>query len=356
MAAALRRWWLQPSHYAWFSGYLQARGIAGATRTMMAATTASLVLCLIALLVSTDDPRGSASAMMTWLALAGGVVLWSTRWPSHAQSLGFAMVSNTSIALACLTYPDPMASLMGCIAFAISGGYIAFFHTSKYVVYNFAVAAAVASLAAIRMATDGRMTLAAVDLFLVLQVNIALPLSIQILTRAFGNDLMHADEDPLTGLHNRRAFQCQTLGLLKARANPDMYLHLAVIDLDNFKALNDSHGHAAGDRALVAVADALRVSTRATAIIARSGGEEFIVADTAHTSDAVPLAQRICEAISDLSVGVTASVGTVSAPLSGLHDDQYQPLISDLLVAADLAMYRAKRNGGNRVHDHRSRG
>ncbi|MCW2511300.1 MAG: hypothetical protein JWR11_342, partial [Mycobacterium sp.] len=212
------------------------------------------------------------------------------------------------------------------------------------------VAAGVALYAAIRLASNGHVALAGVDLFLVLQVNIALPLAIQVVIRALCNDLVRADLDPLTNLCNRRAFQLETLGLVMARPEPRMFLLVAVIDLDDFKAINDHYGHVAGDRVLVEVADALRASTRDTAVIARSGGEEFIVADTSYVGDAAPLAQRICEAIADLPAPVTASVGTACAELDGVPPRQHKPLIAYLVGAADKAMYRAKRSGGNRFH------
>ncbi|MBJ7339819.1 MAG: GGDEF domain-containing protein [Mycolicibacterium sp.] len=320
---------------------------------MMAAIAGSLALCLVALLASNDGPRETVPVAMMWAAFVGGVsgvILWTARWPTLGQSVAFAVVTNTSIALACLAYPDPMASLVGCIAFAISGGYIAFFHTSKYVVYNFMIAAGVAIYAAVRMAEQGHLALAGVDLFLVLQVNIALPLAIQVMIRALGNDLVRADLDPLTNLCNRRAFQLETLGLLVARPASNMFLLVAVIDLDDFKAINDRHGHLAGDRALIEVANALRTSTRDTAVIARSGGEEFIVADTSYADDATPLAKRICVAIAELPVTITASVGTACAPLDGVPARQHKPLLDHLVGTADKAMYHAKRSGGNRFH------
>ena len=355
MAELLKQWWRQPGHYDWFSGYLHARGMGGALRAMMAATAGSLALCLVALLFSTDGPHGPLPVAMTWTAFTGGVaglILWALRWPTHAQSMWFACVTNTSIALACLAHPDPRASLIGCIAFATNGAYVAFFHTSKYVFYNFTVAAAVALFAATRLASQGHVALAGVDLFLVLQVNIALPLAIQVLIRTLSADLALADLDPLTGLCNRRAFQHQSLGLIMARPGPHMFLLIAVVDLDDFKALNDRDGHSAGDRALVEVANALQASTRDTAVIARSGGEEFIVADTSRAGDPAPLADRICRAIADLPVGVTASVGTTCAPLDGVDDGQHQPLVDYLIGVADKAMYRAKRAGGNGFHEH----
>jgi diguanylate cyclase (GGDEF)-like protein len=353
VVAALKRWWRQPSHYDWLSGYLHARGWSGATRILMASIASSLALSLIALLVSVDGPDGAIPTAMTWTAFAGGgigAILWIVRWPTEVQSVGFALVTNTSIALAVLAFPNPLAALLGCVAFAISGAYIAFFHSSKYVCYNFAVAAFVGVVEGSRLASQGHAALAGVDLFLVLQVNIALPLAIQVLIRALGTDLVHADLDPLTGLLNRRAFQHRALGLLLSRPAPDMFLLVVVVDLDDFKSLNDRHGHAAGDIALEQVAEALRISTRDTAVIARSGGEEFIVADTSYSTDPKPLAGRICSAIAELPSPVTASVGTASAPLHGVPDNGFQPLISRLVGAADDAMYSAKRNGGNRFH------
>jgi hypothetical protein len=68
-----------------------------------------------------------------------------------------------------------LAALFGCVAFATSGAYIAFFHTTRFVLYNFGVAAGVAVIEAVRLAASGSVALAGVDLWLVLQINIALP-------------------------------------------------------------------------------------------------------------------------------------------------------------------------------------
>lgn len=351
--ASFARWWRQPSHYDWLSGYIQARGISRVIRFVMASISVSLSLCLVALVMGADGPRDPLPVAMTWAAFAGGVagaILWSVRWPNPAQSVAFALVTNASITLACLAHPDPVASLVGCIAFATSGAYIAFFLTSKYVVFNFTVASVVATAAAVQMASNGHVALAAVDLFLVLQVNIALPLAIQFLARSFCNDLARADLDPLTNLRNRRSFQLETTSLLLARSAADVFLLVAVVDLDDFKSINDRHGHLAGDRVLVEVANALRASTCDTAIVARSGGEEFVVADTSHTGDATPLARRICDAIAGLPFPVTASVGTACVRLDRVPAGQQDSMVHYLVGVADKAMYRAKRSGGNGFH------
>ena len=94
---------------------------------------------------------------------------------------------------------------------------MAFFHTTAFVLYNFAVASAVALYEAVLLARSGHPALAGVDLWLVVEVNIALPVAIQVLVRALAGDLLRADRDPLTGLLNRRAFQHHALGMILAR-------------------------------------------------------------------------------------------------------------------------------------------
>jgi diguanylate cyclase (GGDEF)-like protein len=354
MTASFSRWW-QPDHYDWLSGYLAARGISGATRALMSSIAASMVLCLLALLVGSDGPRGAVPVGMMWLAVSGGVagaLLWALRWPTRAQSVAFAVTCNSAVALACLAHPNPLAALIGCIAFATFGAYIAFFHTTGLVLYNFAVAAAVGLIEATRLATSGHPSLAGVDLWLVVEVNIALPLAIGILVRALAGDLVRADRDPLTGLLNRRAFQHQALGMILARRGIDAHLVVLVIDLDNFKALNDNRGHAAGDHALVQVAQALLAAADDQAVVARTGGEEFLLAGTSATCNADVLAADMCRAIEASTAGVTASIGTACACLDDPIPGEHQSLLEQLITASDAAMYRAKRLGGNRFHHH----
>jgi diguanylate cyclase (GGDEF)-like protein len=340
--------------YDWLSGYLASRGLSGATRAVMAFISASMVLCLLALLASSDGPRGAAPVSMTWAAVGGGVagvLLWIWRWPTRSQSLFFALTCNTAVALACLAHPNPLAALIGCIAFATFGAYMAFFHTTGFVLYNFAVAAAVGSWEAVSLARTGHPSLAGVDLWLVIEVNIALPLAIRILVRTLAGDLLRADRDPLTGLLNRRAFQHETLGMILARRGIDSHLVVMLIDLDNFKALNDRCGHAAGDRALVQVAQALLAAADTQAVVARSGGEEFLLAGTSSGCNAQSLAAKMCRAIAASAAGVTASIGTACARLDDTAAEP-QSLLEQLISASDAAMYQAKRLGGNQSNHH----
>jgi diguanylate cyclase (GGDEF)-like protein len=184
-----------------------------------------------------------------------------------------------------------------------------------------------------------------VDLWLVVEVNIALPLAIRILVRALTGDLLRADRDPLTGLLNRRAFQHNALGMIVARRGIDAHLVVMLIDLDNFKALNDNRGHAAGDRALVQVAQTLVAAADNQAVVARSGGEEFLLAGTSAACNAEALAARMCRAIAASAAEVTASIGTACARVGETTPGGHQSLLEELVTAADAAMYRAKRFG-----------
>jgi diguanylate cyclase (GGDEF)-like protein len=349
IGVVLKRWWQQSAHYEWLSGYLADRGMCGATRALMAFIAASMVACLLGLLRSADGPIGTAPITMTWLAIVGGIAgaaLWVLKWPTRRESFAFAVITNASIALACLAYPSPLPAVTGCIAFATIGAYIAFFHTTGVVLYNFVVASAVVTLGASRLAESGHPVLAVVDWWLIIQINIALPLAIQILVRALGVDLLRAERDPLTGLLDRRTFHRHTSSLIGSGRAVDAHLVVALIDLDAFKSINDRYGHAAGDEALVHVAQAIAGAAGDGAVVARSGGEEFLVATTAPTPDCEELAQRLCTAIAESPAGVTASVGTTAVRL-GDADCHDKPLVDRLVATADWAMYRAKRAGGN---------
>ncbi|WP_299965428.1 EAL domain-containing protein [uncultured Roseobacter sp.] len=160
------------------------------------------------------------------------------------------------------------------------------------------------------------------------------------------NNLAHAaNHDPLTGLLNRRALYSH-LAALQKTGGGDVALSLMKIDLDKFKAVNDSLGHKAGDEVLVEVARVLLSHARTDDLAARIGGDEFVIVIRAPQSiDAIEqLGNRLIDAISQpmqLSAGqgeVGASVGFTMATSKGVTPDQ-------LLIEADLALYKAKRSG-----------
>ncbi len=148
--------------------------------------------------------------------------------------------------------------------------------------------------------------------------------------------------DSLTGLPAHRAFHERFEELLASAAGP---VSLALIDIDNFKQVNDRFGHPVGDDALRALAGALRAGTRAHDEPFRIGGEEFAVLMPAtDAANALRAATRLCEVVraAPAPVPLTISVGVAQAGLHGSTRDE-------LVAAADAALYRAKRAGKDRA-------
>jgi diguanylate cyclase (GGDEF)-like protein len=153
-------------------------------------------------------------------------------------------------------------------------------------------------------------------------------------------------QDPLTNVLNARAF-AERLGqeLDRNRRYPRP-LALLYMDLDNFKVINDTHGHQTGDAVLRLVADAMRTSVRTADVVGRLGGDEFAVLmpeTDAQLADAA--AKRLVAGLRNVFKGtpnVTASIGVVSCTATDASTD-------DLLRRADQAMYDAKRMGKDRV-------
>jgi two-component system cell cycle response regulator len=150
-------------------------------------------------------------------------------------------------------------------------------------------------------------------------------------------------EDALTGLANRRAILTQLGGMVSGARRHGHPLSIAIVDLDEFKRINDAHGHHTGDEVLVATVRAMRAHLRAEDQLGRLGGEEFLVLlpDT-DAGAARHVAEKLREAVADAParVPVTASIG-----IAGWAAETPE----NLLRRADAALYAAKDAGRDRV-------
>jgi diguanylate cyclase (GGDEF)-like protein len=159
---------------------------------------------------------------------------------------------------------------------------------------------------------------------------------------------IRAATDALTGLGNTRTVR-ETLKRMVAQAGRTVtMMSLVLIDLDHFKRINDTQGHAKGDEVLAAVGDVLSSETRASDFVGRYGGEEFVaLLPSTNRSGAEEIAEKLRLAVSNLRIPgleqpITASFGVASFPEDAGDADT-------LMRIADRALYKAKENGRNRV-------
>lgn len=158
--------------------------------------------------------------------------------------------------------------------------------------------------------------------------------------------------DPLTGLANRRLFDAQlTQSLEIVRRKQQDGIGVIMVDLDYFKAINDTHGHDIGDSLLKEVAQRLRQCTRKEDTIARFGGDEFavILQEVNKVNDAACVARKILNALSQpiligkLKLTISCSIGVSTAPIDSLSPNE-------LIKCADIALYKSKNNGRNQIY------
>ena len=160
-----------------------------------------------------------------------------------------------------------------------------------------------------------------------------------------------AVKDGLTGLHNRRYFTERFATEFAHAHRHHRPMSLLLFDLDKFKLVNDTWGHAAGDAVLKAVSKAVYATVRTGDIVARIGGEEFaVLLRDATLDDARRYAERLREAVSRLSVPWEKEVITVTISIGVAGFDGQEPEAhGELLQRADEFLYAAKRGGRNRV-------
>jgi diguanylate cyclase (GGDEF)-like protein len=350
----LAQWWRQSDHYDRLSAHLAARGMDTLTRITISIVAGGLALVALGTIWTPTGPKGPVATACAVTAATGalaGALLWALRWPTRITAIRSALASTACIALITVAQSDPLFAMLSCATFATMASYIALFHRAWLMAYNFTVASTIAGFEGFRVSDRYSGLTALCCCVLLLLLNLAVPFGIQVVVHVLGADAVRAERDQLTGLFTRRAFHRRAKACLDRGGQQQAYVVVSVIDLDCFKQLNDNYGHSTGDDALVSVSRALRDTIDDSAVIGRSGGEEFVIAGIWHPDEVNRRAQQLCDEIAALPFGITASVGT-----AGIHPayrtGNRTDLLIELIAAADAAMYAAKRRGGNQAGHH----
>jgi diguanylate cyclase len=161
-----------------------------------------------------------------------------------------------------------------------------------------------------------------------------------------------AETDPLTGLLNRKGFKNAMRRALNEAAESHDSICLLMLDIDHFKGVNDTYGHAFGDAVLKAVASTLQKSVKGQDTVSRFGGEEFaIILPNTPRKGAQQVAENIRQTIERGKIqrsGNNEAVGNITISI-GVAEFRQQESIEDLINRADTALYAAKNSGRNRV-------
>ena len=350
----VRQWWTAPVDYVAQVEYFAKRTMSGAVQVMIGLGTGlNAVTSLVILLPFAGSPASHAVVAL----LAAIQFFWAWRWccrpwPTRRMSLAFVVSADIVIAAAAVVDGNWLLALFSFNAFAMLSIYLMFFDGPKVLAGHavwIVLATSAFAVRASEIANFDRIAFIASTLSVVVPV-VSTALGTQLAIWALRNDANEAATDPLTGLLNRRGLHLH-IGDLLGDGTADSEVAVMVIDLDSFKDINDSFGHTVGDEVLIRCARRIKSAVRGSALVARVGGEEFVVIDAVEPgSDVRRDFDRVRVAIgAPATPAVTASAGVTTVALANLAIPEGDPtaLLDGIIERADRAMFDAKREGGD---------
>lgn len=298
-----------------------------------------IAVCVWSLLWTTG--AHSALPLWAWVQLLLPSIFAGMFLPFWTPLL-FGLADGLIVTLIVGLVPANRAAL----AVALSGG-----SPWGFSIYVFVMMAAASIISAVNAYSVERAVQEADRAAELAQAHAALAAAHRNLAAAYAQAEALAIRDPVTGLLNHRALNVHLALEAERAARTGQPLAIVFADLDYFKQVNDTWGHAAGDLALAYLSAALVQSVRATDVAARYGGEEFVLLLPGQDREqARATAERLCAQVAatplTLASGATIAL-TISMGVAVFPDDA--PTCDAALIAADSAMYQAKRNGRNRV-------
>ncbi len=308
-----------------------------------------IVMLVIALaaMVAQHEQAGRAGILQGVLeAVVAGVWTcrwWFLSWPSERESLAWILFFDADAIANSAVVHDPVIGVLGLVLLVAMGAYVTVFHSPRVLAVHIGLSLLASVILAVRMFA------AAVGISLVLVMFVVIGVMLPFVQFSHWLLRMDALSDPLTRLLNRRGLDCFLPAYLDRGHQRDVYV--ATIDLDRFKAVNDAFGHHVGDDVLVRTAECLRRAADPEALIARTGGEEFVVVGYLRES-AMAVGERLRAAVGTIPcppTSITASVGVAVLDRTDPDTHDGADVYRSLLRRSDSAMYRAKHIGGNSV-------
>jgi diguanylate cyclase (GGDEF)-like protein len=352
-AETLNRWLVQTFH-------LNTVGLIASLIAFVVAPAESLLPSLRGLLIAV----GVLTVALALLLSVNGNML-------HRAALSATVVVLTNLLItgcAGFFFRSHQVSMLMCGWFALLAIYIALAHSVRMTALSVAWSLVTIWGLTIHVAVQGPSHTAAASALAALLTFIVVvpPLIIKKFMATLQSTVETFTElsaiDFLTGVLNRRGLVAKLPAVVEAARRANRHVLVAVADLDKFKLINDTYGHDVGDMVIVAVARGLSAAVSQDGLVARVGGEEYIVADVVDPDAHIEGVQRLYGATLTTtgSVASTASVGAVVCPpsvwprLDGTHSPDFGSAVAEdptahILAAADRAMYLAKRAGGDRA-------
>jgi diguanylate cyclase (GGDEF)-like protein len=345
----LAQWWHQRDDYQWRIEFLRSRGLLPILRHLIAGIGATLGV-LGAINAVAPPMADSALVRVGWAVVSAGSLAWAVRWalrpwPSLRESTALLVYVDVLITLSTLLFGDPNLAMSGVPLLLCAGAYCVFFHGPRLHLVHIGWCVLAVGGIAVWLAADtptGGLQVALSRAIIALVVTACILPALQFGFWLLQGSSQQSLTDPLTELTNRRGLAVSVKRLNEgAPAGADLCALL--IDVDGFKSVNDTLGHAVGDEVLIRTARRIRASVRDDAVVVRWGGEEFLVVDRIPAAQAEVVAERVRAAVAaPAQPGITASIGVAASAASGAD-------LLEVITAADAAMYEAKSGGGDRV-------
>ena len=360
--------WLRDRYREWPTSLYRHNLAVAESRRILRATSQFVALsCLVLSLGSillmmtpggADTPAARvATSVVAVAGLIGAGLWWSRGWPRERASYLFVASLELGHGIVLFSCSSPVVSLLAATWFFLIGDYLAFAHGRPALFLHCA-------WVGINLLYYGTRAMLQPDADIPLIVFVVVALTVTlIVTRLFAQlfaDALRSDSersaelahrDPLTQLLNRRGLDVAAPRMFGAARSDGGMIAVLLIDIDRFKLVNDLHGHLKGDEVLTLLSRRLANSVRRFGLVARTGGEEFVILDRVHPDGIRPMAERlrrVCQNAAD-EIPVSVSVGAVGLGAADFPSNDPHVLLTNMIIQADAAMYAAKLRGGNQV-------